>query len=142
MKQTNQPMVNPMRLARESVFKVVFEYSFIRSVNERTKEMAEALLSEDVRPYFDNTLTEVISHYDELVGLIMQFVKGYRTPDRLVRTDLAVLVCASYELVYRHDIDVALVIGSAVDIAGVYGGEKSARFVNGVLAAISKANHE
>ena len=126
------------RQAREYVFKTVFEYSFLKQPNEQTFAMCLAALDEAVKPYFQNTVEGVLAHYDEMVALIMTKVKGYSSPDRLHRTDLAVMVYAAYELTYRTDIPAAVVIKEAVELAKQYGGEKSGGFVNGVLGAIAK----
>ena len=126
------------RQAREYVFKIVFEYSFLKQPNEQTFAMCLAALDETVKPYFQNTVEGVLAHYDEMVALLMTKVKGYSSPDRLHRTDLAVMVYAAYELTYRADIPAAVVIKEAVELAKQYGGEKSGGFVNGVLGAIAK----
>ena len=126
------------RLSREGIFKMLFEYSFRRQINDRTRDMFVEALPEEERPYFCNTLDEVVAHYDEMVSLIMGYVKGYSSPERLNRTDLAVMVYAAYELTYRPDIPVAVVIKEALELAKEYGGEKSSKFVNGVLGAIAR----
>ena len=126
------------RLAREYVYKLVFEYGFRRESNERTKEMFNEVLPEEARPYLINTFDQVVAHYDEMVELVMAHVKGYSSPDRLNRADLAVMVYACYELTYRKDIPVAVVIKEALELAKEYGGEKSSKFVNGVLGAVAR----
>lgn len=126
------------RQARESVYKLVFEYSFRREINQRTYDMFYAILSEDVRPYMVNTVQGVVAHYDEMVALVMAHVKGYSSPERLNRSDLAVMVYAAYELTYRPDMPTAVIIKEAIELAKEYGGEKSGRFVNGVLGAIAR----
>ena len=125
------------RQAREGVFKLLFEYSFTRRINQRTLAMFSEALPEEQRPYLLNTVAEVEAHYDEMVSLIMRYVVGYSSPDRLNRCDLAVMVYACYELTYRPDMPVAVVIREAIELAKEYGGEKSSRFVNGVLGAIA-----
>lgn len=127
------------RQAREYVFKLVFEYTFCHEINERTYAMFCAALSEEERPYLESTVAGVIGHFDEMVGVIMSKVKGYSSPDRLNRTDLALMVYAAYELLYRRDeVPAAVVIAEAVELAKEYGGEKSGRFVNGVLGAVER----
>lgn len=130
--------VATLRQAREYVYKLIFEYGFRRESGERTQEMFLEVLPEEARPYLINTFKEVVAHYDELVGVIMAHVKGYSSPDRLNRADLAVMVYAAYELEYRKDIPVAVVINEALSLAKEYGGQKSSKFVNGVLGAVAK----
>ena len=100
--------------------------------------MCEAVLSEPAQYYFKETLWGVVEHYDEMVALLMTKVKGYSSPDRLNRTDLAAMVYAAYELTYRQDIPAAVVIKETVELAKKFGGEKSGSFVNGVLGALAK----
>lgn len=126
------------RMAREGVFKLLFEFSFTHSVNDRTLAMFSEALPQEERPYLVNTVTEVVAHYDEMVALLMQHIVGYSSPDRLNRCDLAVMVYAAYELTYRPDIPVAVVIKEALELAKQFGGEKSSRFVNGVLGAVAR----
>jgi N utilization substance protein B len=130
--------VAALRQAREYVYKLVFEYSFRKESDGRTKEMFLEVLPEESRPYLVNTFDQVIAHYDEMVELIMRYVKGYSSPDRLNRADLAVMVYACYELSFRKDIPTAVVIKEALELAKEYGGEKSSKFVNGVLGAIAR----
>lgn len=126
------------RQAREFIFTLIFEYSFRREVNQQSYAMCEAVLSEPAQHYFKETLWGVVEHYDEMVALLMTKVKGYSSPDRLNRTDLAAMVYAAYELTYRQDIPAAVVIKETVELAKKFGGEKSGSFVNGVLGALAK----
>lgn len=126
------------RQAREYVFKMVFEYSFLKTFNQQTYDMCVAALDRSVVPYFEVTVEGAIAHYDEMVALIMTKVKGYSSPDRLHRTDLALMVYAAYELTYVKELPAAVVIKEALELAKQYGGEKSGAFVNGVLGAIAK----
>lgn len=56
--------------------------------------------------------------------------------DRMPAVDRAVLRLATYELLERGDVPVAVVISEAVELAKLYSTEESGSFVNGVLAAI------
>lgn len=126
------------RQAREGIFQLLFEYTYLHEINPRTREMVLATLPQEEHGYLVDTLDAVVSHYDEMVSLIMQYVKGYSSPERLHRTDLVTMVFSAYELTYRKDIPVAVVINEALDLAKRFGGEKSSRFVNGVLGAIAR----
>jgi len=58
---------------------------------------------------------------------------------RLARVDLAILRLATWEILKRPDLDAAVSITEAVDLARSFSGEESAAFVNGVLDHIAKA---
>jgi transcription antitermination protein NusB len=57
--------------------------------------------------------------------------------DRMAAVDRAVLRLATYELLERPDVPVAVVIDEAVELAKQYSTEDSGRFVNGVLSAVA-----
>lgn len=65
--------------------------------------------------------------------------RGWR-PDRMAAVDLAILRVAVFEgfLPNERGIPVGLAIAEAVKTAGTFGGEKSARFVNGVLGNLAR----
>ncbi|NCA67712.1 MAG: transcription antitermination factor NusB [Clostridia bacterium] len=128
------------RLAREAVYKLVFEYIFNKEINERTYEMlkADSNLSEPDKEYIDYTYRGIISKYTELCEKIASYADKYSNIDRLVKSDLAAMLVAVYELQYADDIPANVTINEAVDIVKQYSTEKSSGFVNGVLAGINK----
>lgn len=63
-------------------------------------------------------------------------------PGRLGRIEMAILRLGVYEILMRPDIPVAATINEAVELAKQYGSEDSARFVNGVLAGVTKKRGE
>lgn len=58
---------------------------------------------------------------------------------RLGRVDLAILRLATWEILKQPDLDAAISITEAVDLARAFSGEESAAFVNGVLDQIAKS---
>lgn len=60
--------------------------------------------------------------------------------DRIAKVDLSILRLATFELLYREDIPNGASINEAVELGKKFGGEKSAKFINGVLGAIAKAS--
>jgi transcription antitermination protein NusB len=59
--------------------------------------------------------------------------------DRMPVVDRTILRLATWELLARPDIPVAVVIDEAVELAKQYSTEQSGSFVNGVLAAVAPA---
>lgn len=128
------------RQAREAVYKLVFEYIFNKDVNDRTFEIlkADATLSSADREYIDNTYKGIISNFDDICNKIAGYTNKYSNLNRLVKSDLAAMIVAVFELMYAEDIPENVAINEAVDIVKHYGTEKSSGFVNGVLASINK----
>ena len=126
------------KIARETVFKLLFEHSFL---NERNDDGIELLMladdfAEDDKDYIKRTYDGVILSADSLKEKISARLENYRI-ERLYRPDLIVLMLATYEL-ERGDAPDKVVINEAVDLAKRYGTEKSGKFVNGVLAKMIK----
>lgn len=128
------------RQAREAVYKLVFEYIFTKSVNVRTFEIlkADATLTDIDKDYIHSTYTGIIEHYDELCSKIANYTDRYSSIDRLVKSDLAAMIVAVYEIMFNEDVPNNVAINEAVDLVKQYGTEKSSGFVNGVLGSINK----
>ncbi len=124
------------RVAREKVFKLVFEYTFYNVVNESTLELLliDSDLTEDDKSYINQTYLGVVTGEENLKSIIERNLEGYRL-ERVYRPDYAVLLLATYELI-EHTAPNAVVINEAVELAKKYGTDKSGGFVNGVLAKI------
>lgn len=126
------------RTARESAYKIIFEYIFTKQLNQRTLQMFLSVQDcEDDRVYLQTVVEGVIASFDQLTQTIMQYAKDYTSPDRLNTSDYSALLLGSYELL-NGIVPVAVAINEAVNLSKEYGGEKSSSFVNGVLASISR----
>lgn len=69
--------------------------------------------------------------------LITRHAKGW-TLARMAQVDRTVLRIATYELVARPEVPVAVVLDEAVELAKRFSTDDSGRFVNGVLAAVAR----
>jgi len=71
---------------------------------------------------------------------IQELIKKYAPDwplDRIATHDRAVLYLGIFELLYT-DVPPAVVINEAVELAKEFGGERSSKFINGVLSTINK----
>lgn len=57
--------------------------------------------------------------------------------DRIAKIDLAILRISVYELAYNK-VSAGVAINEAVELAKEFGGENSAKFVNGVLGSVAE----
>jgi N utilization substance protein B len=78
-----------------------------------------------------------IRHLDEIDRLIDGAAEHW-TIDRMPAVDRALLRLATYELAHEPGTPTAVVINETVRIAKDYSTEGSGRFINGVLATLSK----
>jgi transcription antitermination protein NusB len=88
--------------------------------------------------------TEVVSRADqveaaiiELDELIDQTAANFNI-NRLSKVDLAILRLAAFEILKDPEIDTAVSINEAIDLARSFSGDESASFVNGILDQIAK----
>lgn len=124
--------------ARETCFKLIFEYEFLKQKNEITLD--EFLSSKDIeesdRDYVVEIYDGVLSKEQELDEKIAKYLKGY-TLERIFKVDLAILKLAIYEIDYLGE-KPSIVINEAVELAKRYSTDNSYKFINGVLASIVK----
>lgn len=126
--------------ARDAVYKLVFEYTFTKEINERTKLLLlqSTNINEQDEEYIEKTIKGIVEKFDILTSKIMEYAKGYSSSERLNRADYTALILGSYELLYGVDIPVGVAISEAINLSQEYGGEKSVGFVNGILSSINK----
>lgn len=126
-------------IARETCFKLIFEYEFLKQKNELTFEefLNQADLIDDDKTFISNIYNGVIEHNQEILDIIEKHLKGY-VISRVFKVDLAILTLAVYELKYEKTLPSAVVINEAVELAKKFSTDKSYSFINGVLASIQK----
>lgn len=126
------------RVAREELFKLVFESEL---KDESTKEVLENYLKRDEVLTNENELSFIKKYMngmaennDKIVETINNNIVGWSF-ERIGNVEKALLKCSVYELICEttpHEI----VVNEAVELAKMYGDEKTAEFINGVLAKI------
>lgn len=126
------------RVAREELFKLIFESEL---KNEDAKEVFESYLkreevleNEKEISFIKKYMEGISSHNEEIINTINNNIVGW-TFERIGTVEKTLLKVAVYELLFEntpHEI----VVNEAVELAKIYGDEKTAEFVNGVLAKI------
>jgi N utilization substance protein B len=56
----------------------------------------------------------------------------------MARVDLALLRLATFELLFRPEVPVSVVINEAIEIGKLYGTKDTPAFINGILDKISR----
>ena len=127
------------KVARETTFKLVFEYGFLKQPNPLSLEdfLLKEKITETDKNYIKTTYEGVIENYSQIIELIEQNLKNY-TLSRIYKTDLAILALAIYEIKFAGSEAPSVIINEAVELSKKYSTDKSYSFVNGVLASILK----
>ena len=120
--------------ARESVFKLVFEYLFNK---EKDIDLLEEIINDEKNKneigYIKEVYNGVVSHHDEIIEEIKKVSEGFKI-DRIFKVDLAILVVAIYEMKYVSSIPNRVSVNEALNLAKMYSTEKSNSFINGILS--------
>lgn len=76
-------------------------------------------------------------HRKEIDELVEKYSINWKL-DRMARMDLAIMREAAAEILYLDDVPCAVTINEAVELAKIYGTEKSSKFINAVLGKIAE----
>jgi len=109
--------------------------------NPEVQQFSEDLLEEKKirnkqREFALGLYNGVLNHLETIDSEIKAHLKDWDF-DRLDHVDKSILRLGTYELLYT-DLDRAVVINEAVELAKELGSDQSPKFVNGVLDAIEK----
>jgi N utilization substance protein B len=124
-------------VARETLFKIVFSSLFNDGVDDGVKRALFKAdnLDENDREYCERVLKNIEEHQADLYSVLDSHSRLF-PESRLFPADKSVLLIALAEIYYCEDIPSAVSVNEAVNIASKYSSEKSASFVNGLLAEI------
>ena len=87
--------------------------------------------------YSQTVLAGIEENSAEIESLIGEIAIGWRI-DRMPRVDLSILRVAIYEMLYRQDIPHSVSINEAVELAKLFGGDRSSAYINGMLGTLAK----
>ena len=123
--------------ARESLFKIIYEYTVREERDDFTLSLISSGMNDDDREYFTSSYNGILEHKAEIFSCISSNSHGFAF-DRIYKVDLAILMVAVYEIMYRDDIPDSVSANEATELAGKYSTDKSYSFVNGLLASVIK----
>ena len=135
-----------MRQFRIEVFRGLFLYEFYDEdydeqlflMYDQDTHFDEIKISEEDGEKIIQKCRDVISRVESIDESIDNNLDKW-TINRIGKVELTILRLAVYE--YRYDkLDAAIVINEAIEIAKIYGGDKSGAFINGVMAKIVKSD--
>lgn len=127
------------RLAREELFKIVFEAEInnkdlntvLDSYLERENEVE---LNEKGKEFLVEYAKGIIENQDKILAELNEKMEGWSF-ERVGTVEKALLKISVYEILFK-DTPKEIVINEAVELAKKYGDTKTYEFVNGVLARL------
>ncbi len=130
--------------ARECAFKIIYASIFHAEEGDSLRRgvYKSSMLDEEEREYSDLLVASVFEHREELTRILDELSVGF-SEKRLFPVDKSLLLMAMAEIRYIEGVPAVVAIDEAVGLAKKYSTEKSAGFVNGVLAEfISGGNNK
>ena len=115
------------------VFGRIFHEYGPQEVIEEYADNEYVEIDDEVTEFF----TKICDRHEELDLLIGRHLKNWKLP-RISKVSLAILRVAFYELLYKTEIDMPVVINEAVELCKKYSVTDDASFVNGVLGTYVK----
>jgi N utilization substance protein B len=107
--------------------------------NAESLEWVDVDISEPIRTFAIDLIKGTVEKITEIDDLIDKYSKNWKL-ERLSIVDKSILRMAIYEMLNSDGTHPAIIINEAIEIAKIYGGDGSVRFINGILDAINKSH--
>jgi len=122
------------RQARETALQVLFQIDVGKiepdfAINNTAKEFGAGPQELE---FAQQLVKGTLEHIDEIDAMISGVSKDWQL-SRMANVDRNIIRLALYEMKFRDDIPPSVSVNEAVELAKVFGGADSGRFVNGIL---------
>jgi transcription antitermination protein NusB len=131
-------------LARSVVLQTLFEWDTTHADETAAQEMLQRNVEEfggeeTDRPFMEALLTGVLAKRTDLDLVITKAAPDWPL-EKIAPVDRNILRIGLFELLFadRTQVPAKVAINEAIELAKIFGGESSGRFVNGVLGAVYK----
>jgi N utilization substance protein B len=131
-------------LARSVVLQTLFEWDTAHTPEAEVASVLQRNVEEfggddTDRPFMENLLLGVMAKRPDL-DLVIEKAAPDWPLDKIAPVDRNILRIGLYELLFadRAQVPAKVAINEAIELAKVFGGDSSGRFVNGVLGAVYK----
>lgn len=119
--------------AREKAFQILFQLDM--NDNDPQQAMEDYLDTLEIDAFMMKLVQGVAEHKNTIDQTIADHLDNWSI-ERIASVEKTILRIAVYETNYEDEIPVGVSINEAVELANLYGDEKSGKFVNGVLSSI------
>jgi transcription antitermination protein NusB len=131
-------MAGKRRKARIVALKALYESDTASHEPQHTlsRLLEESPAPADVAAFARELVAGVLAHRQEIDEVIQQKAPAWPL-EQVAVVDRNILRLAIYEILIDNRVPVRAAINEAVELAKAFGGESSAKFVNGVLGSVS-----
>ncbi|MDF1565813.1 MAG: transcription antitermination factor NusB [Deltaproteobacteria bacterium] len=128
------------RKARECALQALYEIDTAgQDPGDAIQHLAESFGTDDpkILGYAESLIRGVWGNLEELDAVIQEHSPNW-TLERMARVDRNILRLAAFELRFREDVPLKVVLNEAIEVAKRFGAEGSAAFINGVLDRLAQ----
>ncbi|UNC92547.1 transcription antitermination factor NusB [Candidatus Contubernalis alkaliaceticus] len=127
------------RGVRETVFKVLFQIDVGNNLPDFLGEnwLEEETLTASEKIQVKEIIEKCLEHMGVIDGFIQKYLRGWNIL-RISGIDRSLLRLAVYEIKFEEDIPPVVSVNEAIELAKVYNGDDSAKFINGILDSVLK----
>lgn len=131
-------MAGARRKARTLAFQALYEIDATRHKPEEAVSylLADARISEDNIKFAQELVNGVVKNKEKIDENIQRFAPAWPI-EQISMVDKNILRLAIFEILIDNKVPLKVAINEAVELAKAFGSDNSARFVNGVLGAVS-----
>ena len=131
-------MVAARRRARAIALQALYEIDAVGHDTERVVEnlLRESGLSPDNQDFVRGLVRGVLQNREKIDGSLQEFAPAWPV-GQIPTVDRNILRVAIFELLIDNKVPVKVAINEAVELAKRFGGDRSSKFVNGVLGSVS-----
>ncbi|MCD8204916.1 MAG: transcription antitermination protein NusB [Coprobacillus sp.] len=95
--------------------------------------IVNSLSEDEITPFIENTVYESLAHYEEIVGMIIPHLHGWKYSRLPVLSEAILISSVAKYYFIEPKIQKAVVIDVAVSLAKDYVDDKQAKFINAIL---------
>jgi len=135
------------RIGREVAFQVLYSTNFLDVQDiEKIFAVVEHFFPDldknegkkKAKEFARELIQGVIENRDRLDEIIERYSKNWRL-SRIGKIEVTILRLGIFEMMYRMDVPIKVAIDEAVELSKEFGDQRSKKFVNGILDAVSKS---
>lgn len=128
--------------ARRQALNILYQREITGDATEKIIA-AQSYSDEDGEPTeFCRSLLEGVECHQADIDDALSDISEHWSVARMPLVDRSILRLATYEILFADDIPVSVSINEAVEMAKVFGGTDSSKFVNGVLGRLAETQGE
>ena len=131
-------MVGPRRKARIVALQTLYEVncSMHKPEDVSARLLQEKGLPEEAADFCKRLVTGVLENSQDIDNMIRKFAPAFPV-EQIAVIDRNILRLAIFEVLFDNKVPVKAAINEAIELARIFGGDASPKFINGVLGSVA-----